>query len=179
MVQAALNIGMHRNRGGDIVKVFNLEVDFYNAVRYIPARFVKGDNNCYKINLTIVQDITDKIVVISFQLPDNSPSIKISANIIDAHTAELILPTDVLSKEGEVYCQVALYTETSRITNPVQFYYRVAKDLAADAITDIDDRVPILTELINDVLSLRDWVESIEFKVIDSDLIMEVSEWLK
>ena len=156
------------------MKTLLLQVDFEKSIQYRPTTFVKGDTNSCQIKAITKQDITEKLLAVSFR-QTGQDSIVIDMETTDPHTATLTLPTDVLSVEGRVDCQVAMYAEDFRLTNSADFYYMVSEDLADEAVSEVEDRVPILTSLINDVLDIKNnWRP--DFYIVEGDLIMEVQE---
>ena len=138
--------------------------------------FVQNDYNSCEIIFNAIQDISDYTLVLTVQLPD-ATIIVMNLTKTDSNTASITLPTSTLSQKGIVNCQVAMHGADSRLTHAVEFNYKVVRELEGDTI-EASDQVPVLTNLINKVLYLETWVKSIEFSVVDSDLIMEVDEWL-
>ena len=138
--------------------------------------FVQNDYNSCELIFNIIQDISDYTLVLTVQLPDTT-IIVMDLIKLDENTASITLPTSTLSQNGIVNCQIAIHGGGSRLTHAIEFHYKVVRELEGDTI-EASDQVPVLTNLINKVLYLETWVKSIEFKVVESDLIMEVDEWL-
>jgi hypothetical protein len=138
-----------------------MSIDFNKQVSYSPQTFVKNDYNSIKFNFNTSQNITDKRVFVAFEMSDGTKYLE-ECTVESSTLATLELPTGVLSVEGEVIAQVALYDGTaSRLTAPVQFKYTVSEDLSDEAVTP-SDNVPILTQLITDVETLESEIEAAE-----------------
>lgn len=137
-------------------KDFNLKVDFDKSVSYKLATFVKGDYASCRMLFTTVQDMTKLRLFVAFKMPDDTAYL-LEATVLTSTTAELVLPSGVLSQTGRVDCQVALHDTDARLTNAVGFYYMVNDDLQTGAI-EASDNLPILTQLIADVEEIIDTV---------------------
>jgi hypothetical protein len=150
-----------------IVKDYTLTVDFDKGIKYPAMRFVKGDSQSCAFNFSIVQDITDLSLVVTFKLPDETPYIQ-GAEIKGPHEAYLMLPSDVLSQVGKVLCQIAIHND-GRLTNAVPFSYLVVEDFAEGAV-EASDNLPILTQLITEC---NDIIEAEELRVLAEALRVE------
>ena len=143
------------------MKIFNLHLDFDKRVQYTPETFVKGDLNSAEMRFSTSQSLDGLRLVITVKVPGASAPYIADAHKIDNYTAKLSISPGMLAQEGNVNCQAAIYKEGFRLTNPVQFYYRVDTDLSENAVIDDDDRLPILTQLITEVNNaLSDMEES-------------------
>lgn len=152
-------------------KTMILNVDFNKGISYTPKTFVVGDYQTCELVFNTKQDISGLDLRVSFKLPDDTYAIH-SATIESANQASLILPTGVLI-EGKVDCQVALYEETKRLTNSVEFYYKVSGDFSETAV-EASDNYPILTQLIEDVEAIELTDENRMLKeTYDPDLIAD------
>jgi len=151
--------------------ILELAIDFTGGITYVPSVFVVNDFNSGMLRFSISQDITDKRIFVSFKMNDDT-SYVLEATILDSKSAEIILPTGVLSVEGKVNCQIALYDiGASRLTNAIGFYYLVVNDLSDAAVTP-SDNVPILLELITDV-------ENLETSITESEGLRVIAEGLR
>ena len=151
-----------------IVKDYTLTVDFDKGIKYPAMRFVKGDSQSCAFNFSIVQDITDLSLVVTFKLPDETPYIQ-GAEIKGPHEAYLMLPSDVLSQVGKVLCQVAIHND-GRLTNAVPFSYLVVEDFAEDGVIEASDNLPILAQLITECMDI---IEAEELRVLAEALRVE------
>jgi len=151
-----------------IVKDYALTVNFDKGIKYPAMRFVKGDSQSCAFNFSIVQDITDLSLVVTFKLPDETSYIQ-GAEIKGPHEAYLMLPSDVLSQVGKVLCQVAIHND-GRLTNAVPFSYLVVEDFAEGGGIEASDNLPILTQLITEC---SDIIEAEELRALAEALRVE------
>lgn len=150
-------------------KTMILNVDFNKGISYTPKTFVAGDYQTCELLFNTKQDISGLDMRVSFKLPNDTYAIH-SATIISSNQGNIILPTGVLL-EGRVDCQVALYDGTKRLTNSVEFYYKVSGDYSDTAVAT-SDNYPILTQLIEDVEAIELTDENRMLKqTYDPDLI--------
>lgn len=150
-----------------IVKDYTLTVDFDKGIKYPAMRFVKGDSRSCAFNFSIVQDITDLSLVVTFKLPDETTYIQ-GAEIKGPHEAYLMLPSDVLSQVGKVLCQVTIHND-GRLTNAVPFSYSVVGDFD-EGVVEVSDNLPILTQLITECMDI---IEAEESRVLAEALRVE------
>ena len=152
-----------------MIKYIDFKVDFQKAIRYTPEKIVKGDYSSIVFRFTTEQDISDHTLRVAFELEDGSNFLLDAVNE-DSNTALLEIPTGVLSLIGTVNCQVSLYDNDSRLTNPVGFYFFVVDDFSDGAI-EASDNVPILTDLIQQVNTIIDTFDGATWEIFKEGVI--------
>lgn len=105
-----------------------IKVDFDRSVYFTSQYFVQGDIDSCAIVADIKQDITNKIVAITFDVPGEDP-FTLDMENEGAYQARLVLPAETLAKDGRVNCQISIRSEDYRLTNSHKFFYNVLKSL--------------------------------------------------
>lgn len=124
-------------------------------------KLVQNDYNSTKINFTF-----DKKGRKLFKMlyPDGS------AYITQIENDELIFRPGVLNQDGTYEVEIALYTEDGRLTDYATTKFEVRAELIqSDEIVEIDDRLPILDSLINDIEQIKQDVEDGKFNGKDGE----------
>ena len=117
-------------------------------------KLVQNDYNSTKINFTFDREGRKLFKML---YPDGTPY------IIQIDNNELIFGPGVLSQDGTYEVEIALYTEDGRLTDYATTKFDVRAELIqTDEIVEIDDRVPILDGLINEVNEAMDRIENIQ-----------------
>lgn len=138
------------------MKELLVNVDFNNGCQYRYKNFVQNDSESCQITIISVQDLTDKTVILNAKLPDDTAYV-IEMTVVDSETAELIIPTDILSQVGVVKCQVAIHEGTTRLTSWSGFSYKVVEDISDGASSEIEDRLPYITQLTAELEAMTVW----------------------
>ena len=124
-------------------------------------KLVQNDYNSTKINFTF-----DKKGRKLFKMlyPDETPY------ITQIDNDELIFGPGVLSQDGTYEVEIALYTEDGRLTDYATTKFDVRAELIqSDEIVEVDDRLPILNSLINDIEQIKQDVEDGKFNGKDGE----------
>ena len=124
-------------------------------------KLVQNDYNSTKINFTF-----DKKGRKLFKMlyPDGT------SYIIQIDNNELIFGPGVLSQDGTYEVEIALYTEDGRLTDYATTKFEVRAELIkSDEIVELDDRLPILNSLINDIERIKQDVEDGKFNGKDGE----------
>jgi hypothetical protein len=126
-----------------IGKNYNITVDFEKGYVQAPhMSFVQGDANGGTFTFLFKQTLTTEQIFVTFVVPNALPEMHEVIN------GMLTIPTGVLASSGRVDCQIALYQDIVRLTNPITFSFVVIADLSAGVI-EASEKLPILLELIN------------------------------
>lgn len=121
-------------------------------------KLVQNDYNSTKLNFTF-----DKEGRVLFKLlrPDNSQYVD---EIVDN---TLIFSPGILSEVGDYEYEISLYTEDGRLTDYAIKSFEVRDELVnTDEIVEVDDRVPILDNLISEANQINNIDIDIEDSVI-------------
>ena len=110
-------------------------------------KLVQNDYNSTKLNFTF-----DKEGRVLFKMlyPDGTQYVDEIIN------NSLVFGVGILHQEGDYEYEISLYTEDGRLTDQAIKKFEVRSELVnTDEIVEIDDRVPILDRLINEVNGLN------------------------
>lgn len=124
-------------------------------------KLVQNDYNSTKINFTF-----DKKGRKLFKMlyPDGT------SYITQIDNDELLFGPGVLSQDGTYEVEIALYTEDGRLTDYATTKFEVRAELIkSDEIVEVDDRLPILNSLINDIERIKQDVEDGKFNGKDGE----------
>lgn len=115
-------------------------------------KLVQNDYNSTKINFTFDKEGRKLFKML---YPDETPY------ITQIDNDELIFGPGVLSQDGTYEVEIALYTEDGRLTDYATTKFDVRAELIqSDEIVEVDDRLPILDSLINDVNKIKEDAEN-------------------
>lgn len=115
-------------------------------------KLVQNDYNSTKINFTFDKEGRKLFKML---YPDGS------TYITQIDNDELLFGVGVLSQDGTYEVEIALYTEDGRLTDYATTKFDVRAELIqSDEIVEIDDRLPILDSLINDVNKIKEDAEN-------------------
>jgi len=132
---------------------YNFEVNFEKGkINTNLRRLVQNDYNSTKINFTF-----DKEGRVLFKMlyPNKTEY------ITQVENNELIFGAGILTQEGDYEVEISLYTEDGRLTDYATKSFEVRKELIdTDELIEVDDRVPVLDNLINEVNSIKKDVEN-------------------
>lgn len=124
-------------------------------------KLVQNDYNSTKINFTFDKDGRK---VFKMLLPDGTPY------VTDIENDELIFGEGVLSQDGTHEVEIALYTEDGRLTDYATIKFEVRAELIqTDEIIELDDRLPILDTLIQEVTQIKNDAENGAFDGEDGE----------
>lgn len=124
-------------------------------------KLVQKDYNSTKINFTFDQKGRKLFKML---YPDSS------TYITQIDNDELIFGPGVLSQDGTYEVEIALYTADGRLTNYATSKFEVRAELIqSDEIVEIDDRLPILDNLINDIEQIKEDVANGKFNGKDGE----------
>lgn len=135
---------------------YNFNVNFEKGrITSNLKKLVQNDYNSTKINFTFDKEGRK---VFKMLLPDGTPY------VTDIENDELIFGKGVLSQDGTYEVEITLYTEDGRLTDyaTVKFVVR-AELIQTDEIIELDDRLPILDNLITEVMQIKTDVDNGEF----------------
>ena len=130
---------------------YELYVDFRNGVIEPdrPIQIVQNDNDSILLKF-IFKDVIAERKELKFLFPDNTGSIR---EIIDD---QLLLNVGLLKYSGSIRFELSLYNEENRLTNFALGTMFIRNQLLnEDTVIQEDDRLPILTALINEVKNLN------------------------
>lgn len=135
---------------------YNIKVDFEKGMIHTNLKkLVQNDYNSTKLNFTF-----DKEGRVLFKLlrPDNSQYVD---EIVEN---TLIFGPGILSKEGEYTYEISLYTDDGRLTTTKEKTFYVRNEfVSTDEIVEVDNRIPVLDKLINEVNKLKQDIENGDF----------------
>ena len=115
-------------------------------------KLVQNDYNSTKINFTFDREGRKLFKML---YPDGT------SYIIQIDNNELIFGPGVLSQDGTYEVEIAVYTEDGRLTDYATTKFEVRAELIqSDKIVEVDDRLPILDSLINDVNKIKEDAEN-------------------
>lgn len=134
---------------------YTLPIDFDKRTRFKRMQFVQGDSDTSVLNFDFEQSTTGLTCYLTMITPDRDDYL-LEVTLSSEFAGTITLPNEVLNIPGNVYCQIALYDGTSRVTLPVSFMVSVVTDFSELAIEG-SDHFPILTELIEDYEALSVW----------------------
>lgn len=124
-------------------------------------KLVQNDYNSTKINFTFDKEGRKLFKML---YPDGT------AYITQIDNDELIFGPGVLSQDGIYEVEIAVYTEDGRLTDYATTKFDVRAELIqSDKIVEIDDRLPILDSLINDINQIKQDVEDGKFNGKDGE----------
>lgn len=149
------------------MKEYTLKIDFNNQ-RIIPNQeieLVQNDYNSTKFNFIFDDEYSEYTKVFELKYPSGKKWIKkiINDEVILADYDEdgNIIP--ILIKEGDYKFEVVLYDENSKLTNFATGKFFVRPELVnpTDEEIELDDRLPILDDLIQETTALKDGYEKV------------------
>lgn len=115
-------------------------------------KLVQNDYNSTKINFTFDREGRKLFKML---YPDGA------SYITQINNNELIFGPGVLSQDGTYEVEIVLYTEDGRLTDYATTKFEVRAELIQnDEIVEVDDRLPILDSLINDVNKIKEDAEN-------------------
>lgn len=124
-------------------------------------KLVQNDYNSTKINFTFDKEGRKLFKML---YPDGT------AYITQIDNDELIFGPGVLSQDGIYEVEIAVYTEDGRLTDYATTKFDVRAELIqSDEIVEVDDRLPILDSLINDIDQIKQDVEDGKFNGKDGE----------
>ena len=124
-------------------------------------KLVQNDYNSTKINFTFDKEGRKLFKML---YPDGT------AYITQIDNDELIFGPGVLSQDGTYEVEIALYTADRRLTDYATSKFEVRAELIqSDEIVEIDDRLPILDNLINDIEQIKKDVANGKFNGKDGE----------
>lgn len=124
-------------------------------------RLVQNDYNSTKINFTFDREGRK---IFKMLYPDGS------TYITQIDNDELMFGPGVLSQDGTYEVEIALYTENGRLTDYATTKFDVRAELIqSDEIVELDDRIPILDVLINDIEQIKQDVKDGKFNGKDGE----------
>lgn len=110
-------------------------------------KLVQNDYNSTKINFTFDKEGRK---VFKMLLPDGTPY------VTNIENDELVFGKGVLSQDGTYEVEIALYTEDGRLTDYATVKFEVRAELIqTDEIIELDDRLPILDNLIQEATKIK------------------------
>lgn len=136
---------------------YNINVDFSKGrISTNLRKLVQNDYNTTKLNFTF--DKEEGRVLFKMLYPDGTQY------VTDIQNNELIFGEGILIQEGDYEYEISLYTEDGRLTDYATKSFEVRKELVdTDEIVEVDDRVPVLDNLINEVNTIKNDVEEGKF----------------
>ena len=151
---------------------YKFEVNFEKGkIKTDLKKLVQNDHNSTKLNFTF-----DKEGKVLFKLlfPDGA-----TTYIKEIENNELVLGAGILTHEGDYEIELSLYSNDGRLTDYATKSFFVRKELInCDEEVEVDDRLPILDQLINETNSLNVKAErvtnGVEIEVIKKDGTSEV-----
>lgn len=130
-----------------MINSYNLYVDFINGVIEPdrPIKIVQNDSDSIILKF-ILKNVEAERKVIKLLFPDKT------GYIAELENDELVLSTGMLKAKGTIRFELSLYNKDKRLTNYALGSMFVRNELLnEDTLIQEDDRLPILTALINEV----------------------------
>lgn len=134
-----------------MINSYNLYVDFLNGIIEPdrPIKIVKNDSDSILLKFKIKNAESER-KVIKFLFPDGTGCIK------DLENDELILSAGTLKAKGTIRFELSLYNKEQRLTNYALGSMFIRDELLSeDTMIQEDDRLPILTALINKIENFK------------------------
>lgn len=136
------------------MKEYNIKIDLAKGTIIFPDIFlVKNDYNSIKFNFEFENDKYIKYTkIFQLQYPDKTMWKKEIKNnsitLVDYNENEE--PISILTQNNKYYFDIAVYNNDSKLTTTQRAYFNVRLDFGNDNI-ELDDRLPVLDDLIKDV----------------------------
>lgn len=135
------------------MKKYNVNVNFISK-RIYPENIDLVQNDYNSTIMNFLFDVEATSYLFKLMLPDGTEWIK------DIKDNKLIIEKGVLAQKGTYKYEIAAYGESKRLTAIAIGKLTVRKELiSTDEIVEIDDRIPVLDSLINQVDSINIDVE--------------------
>lgn len=140
------------------MQIIKIEVDFLNHT--IKNKDIILRQNDYNSTLLKFDLDTNYINKIEFKLPDKT------AYVDEIQNNEFLIIPGLLAKDGRMYFTVAQYDSNSRLTNVANGIIDIVPELVnVDDIIELDDRLPILDDLISGYSSAIEQVDNLDLDV--------------
>lgn len=133
---------------------YDIQVDLeHGLVFHKEINLVQNDYNSTVFNFKFNdKDYSNYTKVFQLEYPDGKTWTKeIKENKItlaDLNEENIYIP--ILTQSGKYYFDIAIYDENSKLTTTKKSYFNARKKISGEDI-ELDDRVPILDDLINNV----------------------------
>ena len=141
-------------------KIYPLVVDIKKGVKSGDAvNFVTADNEVGILSIELVNgdepyDISGCIVCGTIQRPDTS-TLNIYCDIVGANKLEIPLGVSGTYQEGVHNFDLKIYRGNEKIIGVPTMSYTVTGSLSSDGVVEEEDKLPIMSNLINEVLRLN------------------------
>lgn len=133
-------------------KEYVIYVDFINGIMEAdkPIKLVQNDNDSTVLRFNLKEDVVDSRKVLKFKFSDGSCYIK------DLVNNEIELTAGFLSQQGNIKYELSIYDNDERLTNFAIGTLFIREELVNENnVIELDDRLPILTDLINEVREIE------------------------
>lgn len=147
---------------------FNIKVDIKNNKLIAPViELVQNDYNSTKFIFNFIGD-NDYTKVLQLQLPDGSIWIKDIVNnqivLADEKNGKMV---PILVQNGKYIFDVAVYSNNAKLTTTNQESFFVRSEIVGQDV-QLDDRLPILDDLINKVDKAITETNNLDIDIADS-----------
>ena len=141
-------------------KIYPLVVDIKKGVKSGDAiNFVTADNEVGVLSIELVNgdepyDISGCIVCGTIQRPDTS-TLNVYCDIVGANKLEIPLGVSGTYQEGVHNFDLKIYRGNEKVIGVPTMSYTVTGSLSSDGVVEEEDKLPIMSNLINEVLRLN------------------------
>ena len=141
-------------------KIYPLVVDIKKGVKSGDAvNFVTADNEVGILSIELVNgdepyDISGCIVCGTIQRPDTS-TLNVYCDIVGANKLEIPLGVSGTYQEGVHNFDLKIYRGNEKVIGVPTMSYTVTGSLSSDGVVEEEDKLPIMSNLINEVLRLN------------------------
>ncbi len=134
-------------------KIYEIYVDFINGIMEAdkPIKLVQNDNDSVILRFKVKNDIDTSRKVFKAKFPDGSCYIE------DLVNNEIELSVGFLHYKGNIKYELSIYNNDNRLTDFAIGTLLIREELVdEDSVIELDDRLPILTQLINEVREIEE-----------------------
>lgn len=137
---------------GEIMNEYDIQVDLkHGLVFHNQIDLVQNDYNSTIFNFKFNdKDYSNYTKIFQLEYPDGKTWIKEikedKITLADLNEENIYVP--ILIQSGKYYFDIAIYDENSKLTTTKKSYFKVREKISGENI-ELDDRLPILDDLIN------------------------------
>lgn len=154
-------------------KIYPVVVDIKQGIKSSETiSFMSADANTGILSVAFVENdnvysVRGTTVVCSLALPDGT-GLELPADIVESNIVEVQLGEVGTSQVGDYVLDFKIYRGSDKIIGTPLLTYTVGESLSVDGDVEIDDRFPILTNLILDVRQLEQSCTDIKNEIVDT-----------
>lgn len=136
-------------------KIYDIYVDFINGIMEAnkPIQLVCNDNDTALLRFNIKEEMPSSKKIIKFKFSDGTSFVD------ELKNNEYVLSAGFLSKKGNIKYELCVYdlaNEVERLTNFAIGTLFIREELVNESESiELDDRLPILTDLIKEVKEIE------------------------